>query len=178
MLDFRLGAGRRRAVTERPLAEHRGGVPRPLIEDVAATLEPGAAIFAVLHTGQAPAALDDAVARSHGRLIAVCRYAQERPSHTPSPEVLAENRFLASRDGMSAWFFDGTGGPQRPAADTLAEMLERCAPTADALDCTAELASVAALADELSGARPALTTADQHRHHRPAQIPLQTPVIT
>jgi hypothetical protein len=29
MLDFRLDAGRRRAVTERTLAEHRGGVPRP-----------------------------------------------------------------------------------------------------------------------------------------------------
>jgi hypothetical protein len=70
LLDFRTDAGRRRAVTERTLAEHRGGVPRPLIEDVAATLEPGAAIFAVLHSGEAPAALDDAVARSHGRLIA------------------------------------------------------------------------------------------------------------
>ena len=32
MLDFRLDAGRRQAITERTLAEHRGGVPRPLIE--------------------------------------------------------------------------------------------------------------------------------------------------
>ncbi|MDP9189235.1 MAG: hypothetical protein M3O25_08295, partial [Actinomycetota bacterium] len=47
MLDFRLDAGRRQAVTERTLAEHRGGVPRPLIEAIAATLEAGAAIFAV-----------------------------------------------------------------------------------------------------------------------------------
>ena len=68
MLDFRLDPGRRGAITERTLAEH-GGVLRPLIEAVAATLEAGAAIFAVLHTG-APTVLDDAVARSHGRLIA------------------------------------------------------------------------------------------------------------
>ena len=70
MLDFRLDAGRRRAITERTLAEHRGGVPRPLIEAIAATLEAGAAIFAVLHTGGAPTVLDDAVERSQGRRIA------------------------------------------------------------------------------------------------------------
>jgi hypothetical protein len=70
MLDFRLDAGRRRAITERTLAEHHGGVPRPLIEEIAATLEAGAAIFAVLHTGGTPSALEDAVARCHGRLVA------------------------------------------------------------------------------------------------------------
>ena len=70
MLDFRLDAGRRQAVTERTLAEHRGGVPRPLIEAIAATLEAGAAILAVLHTGGTPTVLDEAVARAHGRLIA------------------------------------------------------------------------------------------------------------
>lgn len=70
MLDFRLDPGRREAITERTLAEHGGGVPRTLIEAIAATLEAGAAIFAVLHTGGTPAVLDDAVERSHGRLIA------------------------------------------------------------------------------------------------------------
>jgi hypothetical protein len=70
MLDFRLDPGRREAITERTLAEHRGGVPRTLIEAIGATLEAGAAIFAVLHTGSAPTALEDAVARCHGRLIA------------------------------------------------------------------------------------------------------------
>ena len=34
LLDFRLDPGRRRALTERTLAEHRGGVPRPLIEAI------------------------------------------------------------------------------------------------------------------------------------------------
>jgi hypothetical protein len=70
MLDFRLDPARRGAITERTLAEHRGGVPRPLIETIAGTLEAGAAIFAVLHTGGAPTVLDDAVERAHGRLIA------------------------------------------------------------------------------------------------------------
>jgi hypothetical protein len=70
LLDFRLDAGRRAAITQRTLAEHRGGVPRPLIEAVAATLEAGAAILAVLHTGSTPTVLDDSVARGHGRLLA------------------------------------------------------------------------------------------------------------
>jgi hypothetical protein len=70
MLDFRLDAGRRQAITERTLAEHRGGVPRPLIEAIAATLEAGSAILAVLHTRGAPTALDEAVARAQGRLVA------------------------------------------------------------------------------------------------------------
>lgn len=70
LLDFRLDPGRRRAVTERTLAEHPGGVPRPLIEAIAATLEPGAAIFAVLHAGGAATVLEDAVARCGGRRIA------------------------------------------------------------------------------------------------------------
>lgn len=69
LLDFRLDSGRRRALTERTLAEHRGGVPRPLIEAIAATLEAGAAIFAVLQTGPTATVLEDAVARCGGRRI-------------------------------------------------------------------------------------------------------------
>jgi hypothetical protein len=70
MLDFRLDAARRQAITERTLADHRDGVPRTLIEEIAATLEAGAAIFVVLHTGDAPSALEEAVARCRGRSIA------------------------------------------------------------------------------------------------------------
>ncbi len=69
LLDFRLDPGRRRALTERTLAEHPGGVPRPVIEAIAATLEAGAAIFAILYTGTAATALEDAVARCGGRPI-------------------------------------------------------------------------------------------------------------
>ena len=70
IVDFRLDPGRREAITKRTLAERRGGVPRTLIEAVAVTLEAGAAILAILHSGRTPTVLDDAVERSHGRLIA------------------------------------------------------------------------------------------------------------
>jgi len=70
LLDFRLDAGRRRALTERTLREHRDGVPRRLIEAIAATLEAGAAILAVLQTGPTATVLEDAVARCGGQRIA------------------------------------------------------------------------------------------------------------
>ena len=40
-------------------------VPRPLIEEIAATLDADAAMLAVLHTGSAPTALDNALAHGH-----------------------------------------------------------------------------------------------------------------
>jgi hypothetical protein len=70
LLDFRLDPARRRSITERTLAEHPGGVPRPLIEAIAATLQPGAAVLAILHRGDTVTVLEDAVARMRGRLIA------------------------------------------------------------------------------------------------------------
>ena len=70
LLDFRLDPRRRRAITERTLAEHRGGVPRPLIEAIAATLQAGDAILAVLQTGPTATVLEDAVVRCGGRRIA------------------------------------------------------------------------------------------------------------
>jgi hypothetical protein len=88
MLDFRLDAGRRQAVTERTLAEHRRGVPRPLIEAVAATLEAGAAIVAILHTSGVPTVLDEAVARSDGRLIANDPVDAQALAHA-GPQLLA-----------------------------------------------------------------------------------------
>ncbi len=70
LLDFRLDPGRRRALTERTLSEHSAGVPPPLIEALAATLEEGAAILAMLHSGATAEVLEDAVARCGGRPIA------------------------------------------------------------------------------------------------------------
>jgi hypothetical protein len=70
LLDFRLDPGRRRAITERTLAEHAHGVPRPLIEAIGATLPPGAALFAVLDTGDTATTLEDAVARCGGCVVA------------------------------------------------------------------------------------------------------------
>jgi hypothetical protein len=88
MLDFRLDAGRRHAITERTLAEHRGGVPRALIEAIAATLQAGAAIIAVLHAGGAPSVLDEAVARAHGRLLANDPVDAQALAHA-GPQLLA-----------------------------------------------------------------------------------------
>ena len=70
LLDFRLEPGRRRAITERTLAEHRGGVPRSEIEALGAALEAGGALLAVLSTGGTAIVLEEAVARCGGRLVA------------------------------------------------------------------------------------------------------------
>ena len=64
-----------------------------------------------------------------------------------APEVLEENRFLASRDGMKARFVDPVAGACLPVADKLAEALRTCAPHAEWLRCRRELASVCALAE-------------------------------
>jgi hypothetical protein len=88
MLDFRFDAGRRQAITQRTLVEHRGGVPGTLIEAIAATLEAGAAVVAVLHSGAAPTVLDEAVARTHGRLIAEDSVEARALAHT-GPQLLA-----------------------------------------------------------------------------------------
>ena len=65
MLDFRLDERRRREVTSATLARGGGAV----VAEVAAAIEPGAAVLAVIaDAGPAPA-LQDAVARSGGRLV-------------------------------------------------------------------------------------------------------------
>ena len=61
------------------------------------------------------------------------------------PEVLAENRFLAARDGMGAVFIGGSTG-RKAASEALSERLESCEPYVDALGCRRELADIAALA--------------------------------
>ena len=70
LLDFRLEPRRRRAITERTLAEHPGGVPRSDIELIGAALEAGTALLAVLSTGGTAVELEEAVARCGGRVIA------------------------------------------------------------------------------------------------------------
>jgi carboxylate-amine ligase len=74
-----------------------------------------------------------------------------RPGATRA-DVLAENRFLAARDGMHAVFLGGPAG-RRAASDLLAERLEICRPYAAALGCRSELADVAALATDPGHAR-------------------------
>jgi carboxylate-amine ligase len=83
----------------------------------------------------------------------VRRYAESRPARAPEPEVLAENRFLAARDGMRAELVDGFGDRTRPVRDQLDAILEACRPYAAALGCAGDLAAVAALADDPGDAR-------------------------
>jgi carboxylate-amine ligase len=63
-------------------------------------------------------------------------------------EVLAENRFLASRDGMRAQLIDPRRGRSVPIREHLARVLDACAPAGDDLGCAAELAGAAALAED------------------------------
>jgi glutamate---cysteine ligase / carboxylate-amine ligase len=62
------------------------------------------------------------------------------------PEVLDENRFLATRDGICADFIDPEAGGHRPARAILEDLLAACAPHAADLGCEAELAAVVSLA--------------------------------
>ncbi|HEX5617416.1 MAG TPA: YbdK family carboxylate-amine ligase [Solirubrobacteraceae bacterium] len=60
-------------------------------------------------------------------------------------EVVAENRFIALRDGMRASLIDP---PRRVrVVERLAALVEECEPVARALGCSGELARVAALAE-------------------------------
>ncbi|CAA9463674.1 MAG: hypothetical protein AVDCRST_MAG65-40 [uncultured Solirubrobacteraceae bacterium] len=60
-------------------------------------------------------------------------------------EVLAENRFLASRDGALARMIDPERAILRPVREQAAELLDAARPHAAALGCTEELEGVRAL---------------------------------
>jgi glutamate---cysteine ligase / carboxylate-amine ligase len=78
----------------------------------------------------------------------VHRYAIGSQRAAGAAEVLAENRFLASRDGMHAELIDPRSERAGPIRERLARVLEACAPTADELGCASELAGAAALAED------------------------------
>jgi carboxylate-amine ligase len=63
-------------------------------------------------------------------------------------ELLAENRFLAARDGIEADLLDPAAGMRRPARAQLRGVLDAVRPHADELGCRAELESVPRLALE------------------------------
>ena len=83
------------------------------------------------------------------------------PQPTPSPEVLAENRFLAARDGMAARLIEPATGQLVPAQAMLDKMLATCRPHATALGCPSELEQVRLLA--------ASNGADRQRTHAAAK---------
>ena len=55
------------------------------------------------------------------------------------PEVLAENRFLAARDGAEASLIDARLGRRAPVSDVLESLLDLCVPHAEDLGCLEEL---------------------------------------
>ena len=57
------------------------------------------------------------------------------PRVVPGPEVLAENRFLAARDGMDARLIDSTARSLVPAREMLDALMAECRPHALALGC-------------------------------------------
>jgi glutamate---cysteine ligase / carboxylate-amine ligase len=83
----------------------------------------------------------------------VRRHADARhPGATPA-EVIAENRFLAARDGMHAQLIDDRTERRRPARDALEALFEHCEPVARGLGCAADLATATALAADPGYAR-------------------------
>lgn len=75
------------------------------------------------------------------------------PALVGAPEAVAENRFLAARDGMEASFIDPDAGSLVPARDQLEALLRACDPHALLLGCADPLASVRALAAETGAVR-------------------------
>jgi glutamate---cysteine ligase / carboxylate-amine ligase len=55
------------------------------------------------------------------------------------PEVIAENRFLAARDGAEASLIDARNGQRAQVPDVLDAVLNMCAPHAEDLGCAEEL---------------------------------------
>jgi glutamate---cysteine ligase / carboxylate-amine ligase len=63
-----------------------------------------------------------------------------------APEVLAENRFLAARDGIDAELIEPERGARRPARDLAEAAVERCRAHAQDLGCVDELEAIRELA--------------------------------
>jgi carboxylate-amine ligase len=75
----------------------------------------------------------------------IVRAEVEREDHLERPmpqEVLAENRFLAARDGMDAELIEPELGRRVPARELLADLVTICGPHAVELGCEEELARV------------------------------------
>jgi hypothetical protein len=93
----------------------------------------------------------------------VRHHAQAPAVAVAAPELVDENRFLASRDGMQAQLIDARSQERRSVRDVLGERLARCGPLADELDCSAEVAAAATLADDPGDARQRRTVAGRPR---------------
>ena len=70
----------------------------------------------------------------------------EPPNAATAPEVLAENRFLAARDGLHAQLINPATLRLEPLQELVYDLVERCRPCAAALGCSAELEQIGRLA--------------------------------
>jgi glutamate---cysteine ligase / carboxylate-amine ligase len=68
-------------------------------------------------------------------------------------EVLAENRFLAARDGMKAELIEPGLGRRVPARELLGDLIADCLPHADSLGCRKQLESAARLGESTGADR-------------------------
>jgi carboxylate-amine ligase len=92
-----------------------------------------------------------ALVQSLARLEATEGFAS--PVAVEAQEALEENRFLATRDGVTARFVDPDSQTRVPARKLLAELLGACAPHAAELGCAGELAALPAIAEDGADAR-------------------------
>jgi hypothetical protein len=70
LLDFRLDPASRRRATERALSPHASGLPAEVLRELGETLEPGAALVALLVGHAWAETLEDAVSRTGGTRLA------------------------------------------------------------------------------------------------------------
>jgi carboxylate-amine ligase len=78
---------------------------------------------------------------------------EEHLERSMPQEVLAENRFLAARDGMDADLIEPELGRRVPARELLADLVAVCRPHAEALSCAEELDDVIALGERTGAQR-------------------------
>jgi gamma-glutamyl:cysteine ligase YbdK (ATP-grasp superfamily) len=89
----------------------------------------------------------------------------------PGAEVLAENRFLAARDGMNAWLIDPVRRRLIPAREMLEALVASCRPHAIALGCAGALDRVEGLASANGADRQrAYAAGNGHLEHLVASL--------
>jgi hypothetical protein len=97
LLDFRLDPAARRRAAERALAEESGGLGQ-MLRQLGKTLEPGAALGAVLVEHVWARVLEDAVARTGGRRL-TSEFVQAETLSELAPDLLAEADIQAPKQG-------------------------------------------------------------------------------
>ena len=125
----------------------RFGTVEVRIMDVQSSVDETAALVALVQTIARREVLEKEAIRSVGH----------------SPEVLIENRFLAARDGMDARLIDPARERRVPARAQLEELLEICAPHAEALGCAVELEGIRPLAARTGADRQLEIARDEAR---------------